>query len=627
MTAALRNHPVAVVTAAYAALTVFYTWPLLTHLGHGVVHDAGDPILNTWILWWDTQAVPLTARWWNAPMFYPAAGTFAFSEHLLGLALVSSPIIALRHNPLLGYNVALLASYLLCALGGYFLGLTITGRHDAAFVAGLAYGFAPYRLAQLPHIQVLASGWTPICLASLHRYDATSRRRWAAAASAAWLMQGLSNGYFLFFLSALVACWLVWFALARWPLKKIGIAAAAWIPSIVVIAVILIGYQAILRDTYGFSRGLSEIQVFSADVLGVLNASGDLLMWGWLHVWWRPEGELFPGLTVVVLAAAAVAAARPFADRRRDSALHHWGRIVTVCLMLAATVASAVAVWHGPWRLNLGSVRLLSIARPDKPITLAVLFACVALLLLPRVRAAFRRRSPLAFYLLAAAATWVCTLGPDPLFMGRPVMYQAPYGQLMHLPGFNGFRVPARFWAMTIACLSAIAALAVNRVRTPRRTLLVAIAAVGILLDGWPHVFQILPPPDPRPLPPGVTARLELPASDDNALAGLYRQMSDAMPLYNGYSGYLAPQDFAMRELLSRFDQRILGVMTASWSARRHRQPRRGCRRSNPALRRGLSGRDAAGDPSGVEQLSAPREYSSADVAGADGWATRDQGD
>ncbi|MEO6236514.1 MAG: hypothetical protein ABIQ52_05900 [Vicinamibacterales bacterium] len=82
-------------TLGYAAITVAYTWPLAVKLG-GVPHDLGDPLMTTWFLWWSgTQAVPLTAHWWNAPTFYPAPGVLGFSEHLLGLAPIAAPIIAL----------------------------------------------------------------------------------------------------------------------------------------------------------------------------------------------------------------------------------------------------------------------------------------------------------------------------------------------------------------------------------------------------------------------------------------------------------------------------------------------------------------------------------------------------
>ena len=55
--------------------------------------------MTTWFLWWSgTQAVPLTAHWWNAPMFYPATGVLGFSEHLLGLVPIAAPLVALTHQ-------------------------------------------------------------------------------------------------------------------------------------------------------------------------------------------------------------------------------------------------------------------------------------------------------------------------------------------------------------------------------------------------------------------------------------------------------------------------------------------------------------------------------------------------
>ena len=112
-------------------------------------------------------------------MFYPATGVLAFSEHLLGLVPIAAPIIALTHQPLIGHNVAFIATFVLSALGAHFLAYTMTRRHDVSAVAAVAFAFAPYRLPQTPHIQVLASYWTPVCLAALHRYDRTARPRWA----------------------------------------------------------------------------------------------------------------------------------------------------------------------------------------------------------------------------------------------------------------------------------------------------------------------------------------------------------------------------------------------------------------------------------------------------------------
>lgn len=95
----------------YLVLSLAYTWPLVLHIGRGVAHDPGHPLLNTWILWWSTQAIPLTSQWWNAPAFSPATGILAFSEHLLGLAPIAAPLTATTHLPLLGHNVALIATF------------------------------------------------------------------------------------------------------------------------------------------------------------------------------------------------------------------------------------------------------------------------------------------------------------------------------------------------------------------------------------------------------------------------------------------------------------------------------------------------------------------------------------
>ena len=96
--------------AGYTSLTLLFTWPLACHLATVVPHDVGDPLLTTWILWWNAQAVPLTSAWWNAPYYYPLTDTLALTEHLAGLSPVTTPIQWLGGSPLLAYNLVLIAS-------------------------------------------------------------------------------------------------------------------------------------------------------------------------------------------------------------------------------------------------------------------------------------------------------------------------------------------------------------------------------------------------------------------------------------------------------------------------------------------------------------------------------------
>src|SRR5215213_1616799 len=93
---------------AYCALTIALTYPLIRQLASAIPNDAGDPALNTWILWWNAQAIPFLPAWWNAPSFFPGAGTLAFSENLLGLSVIATPIQWLGFSPQVAYNTVLL---------------------------------------------------------------------------------------------------------------------------------------------------------------------------------------------------------------------------------------------------------------------------------------------------------------------------------------------------------------------------------------------------------------------------------------------------------------------------------------------------------------------------------------
>ena len=173
--------PVLLASVVYGLLTIALTWPLVVRPASLVPNDLGDPLLNAWILAWDARVVPLTGAWWNSPQFYPVPGTMAFSEHLLGLSIFSTPIIWLTGDALVAYNVVFFLSFVLSALAAYFLAFTISRRHDCAFLAGLAFGFAPYRMAQFAHVQVLSAYWMPVALAALHRYFENRRVRWLVA--------------------------------------------------------------------------------------------------------------------------------------------------------------------------------------------------------------------------------------------------------------------------------------------------------------------------------------------------------------------------------------------------------------------------------------------------------------
>ena len=105
----------------YALLTIALLFPLLSQFGSAFPHHAGDPVLNTWILWRGAHDVPLGDAWWNAPMFFPTANAMALSELLLSQLPISAAVQAVTGNPVAAYNVVFAVSFPLCALAGWAL--------------------------------------------------------------------------------------------------------------------------------------------------------------------------------------------------------------------------------------------------------------------------------------------------------------------------------------------------------------------------------------------------------------------------------------------------------------------------------------------------------------------------
>ena len=481
--------PIGLTTVALVAIACAYTWPLLPYANTAVAHDRGDPLLVTWILWWTSHTMPLTAAWWNAPAFYPSAGVLAFSENLLGLAPLSVPINVLTGSPVLAYNTAFLLSYVFSGLGAYLLAYVLTRCHGASFVAAIAFAFAPYRLSHTQHLQLLSSYWMPIAIAALHLFVAAPKWRWVALFAVSWLMQALACGYYLFFLSIFALLWLAWFAPGRLSLRHAIRLGTAWGIAVCALGPVLLGYRSI-HASYGFRRSPVEVVNYSADIAGLLAASPDSLLWSGLRFAEGAESELFPGLTIVVLLVAGL------------------------------------IVFRVPGRRET--------------------------------------RGALLFYAGSAVLMWTLALGPSPKLNGAAIGVPGPYALLAPLPGFDGMRVPARLWMVSVLGLAVAAAFVVARIesRHVRRTV-IAVASLGMLLDAWPRAFPVVAVPGTRVTTGTARVRLGLPlhAAETETMFGAIPQ---GRRVVNGYSGYSAPQHAALRYLLEHHDARILDRLAAT---------------------------------------------------------------
>jgi hypothetical protein len=541
--------------AGYSALALLFTWPLALRPQRVLPHDLGDPLFAVWILWWNAHVVPLTEGWWNAPFFWPQAGALGLSEHLLGLSLLATPLQWLGVDPVAAYNVIFLLSFPLSALAMHALAFTLVRRHDAAALAGLLFGFSPYRTAQMAHIQMLWTFWMPIALLALHQYARDARRRWLALFGAMWTGQALSNGYYLFFFPVLVVCWVAWFLVSRRDLQRalrIGVAAAA---ASIPLLPILIGYRRI-HTRLSLERSIGEIREFSADVMALVTTAPALWAWTPLSEARGPEQELFPGVVAPALILAAGGAAL-WTTRGGAAPYPRVRKALAAAAALLALVAVTPAL-VGPWQLSAAGVTLLSVATPSKPLTIAIWCALGVLVTGWRFQHAVATRSMFAFYVSATVLMYVCSFGPEPSFDGFVFWYKPPYSWLMALPGYSSVRVPSRFALLGTLCLAAAAALALARLTRalpPRPAFAAGLACCGLALaDLW--VSSVPLPAIPARIRSleearGTSAVVELPLGDTEPdLAAMYRSIYHRMPVVNGYGGYFPAPYAALRAAL-----------------------------------------------------------------------------
>ncbi|OFW21173.1 MAG: hypothetical protein A3G21_11110 [Acidobacteria bacterium RIFCSPLOWO2_12_FULL_66_21] len=293
--------------AGFLVLAVVWTWPLLPHVASRIPSDLGDPVLNTWILWWNAHAVPFTDRWWSPPFFHPMRGALALSEHLAGLGVITTPVQLAGGSALLAYNVAMILSYALCGFFAFALVRHLTGSTVAGVCGGVAYACAPYRAGQLSHLQVLTSQWMPLALLALHQYLASRRARWLFVFAAAWIVQALSNGYYLLFFPVLVGLWLAWFVRWRRDARAGAAIIAAWAGASLLLAPVLMKYVAV-HASLGLERSPEEIRRYSAVLSSFVRPPRMLAFWTAPDIS-MAESYLFPGITAVLLVCASAVAA------------------------------------------------------------------------------------------------------------------------------------------------------------------------------------------------------------------------------------------------------------------------------------------------------------------------------
>jgi Dolichyl-phosphate-mannose-protein mannosyltransferase len=452
--------------AGYVLLTGVCFWPVVGHLRTRILSDGGDGASYLWNLWQIPHALvhghnPFDTR----EIFFPVGAHTAFNTNMPLVSVLSWPLQKVFGLGVAA-NIVQLTAVVLSGLAAYLLAEHVTGNRPAAFVAGAAFTFAPYRFVHashydLSHLELLPFG----ILALLLLHEAPTRRRalvFGAVVGATFLTD-LYYFVFLLIAAAVVAAWRWRETLRREMAVRFAQAGAV---AAVVGAPLMI---AMVRELAVFHsldpvRDWAGADNYSANFLSWITPSIDQRIWGttFLHVnnlWTGGERMAFPGFTIMLLAAAG-------------------------------------ALWGG--RKRSGGSPASPEARRGLWIALGTVFALLSFG--PFLHLA--RHQGGRFVRYGIRYTW-----------------WMPYQLLHAIPVVNGVRVPGRFSVVGILALDVLAALALDRLMARRpdlRRVVPAVALLLVMVEFFPQGTVTQSPAIPKAYSaiaadPGRRAVLEIP--------------------------------------------------------------------------------------------------------------------
>jgi len=294
-----------------AALGLGAALILLLHqqVGHlDSVPDLGDPLFSIWRVGWvNHQLFNDPRHLFDTNIFYPERLTLTFSDPIVLPALTAAPALALGVHRVIVYNLLFLSGFWFSGIAMYLLVVRLTGSPRSAFIAGLLYGCALYRFDHYSHLELQMTQWMPLALLALHSFVTTRRWRYAVACALASVAQLYSSMYYAAFFLVYAAVIGVGLLIThRPPLRQLLLPlAASGLLAALLAAPLERAFMA--AEPIKGERGLNEVGQYSAVPSDYLRVSKVNAVWSQVLRPPRAERALFPGVTLVALAAAGAA--------------------------------------------------------------------------------------------------------------------------------------------------------------------------------------------------------------------------------------------------------------------------------------------------------------------------------
>jgi len=511
-----------------------------------------DTNLFIWTLAWDIHAFlhhPLSI--FQANIFYPFHNTLAFSENLIGSALLVAPVLWTTGNPVLTMNVAALVTIPLCGLGAFVLARQLGTSVAGAFVAGVVFAFSPPRFFRLDQLHLTSVQWIPFALASLHAYFRDHRPRDARLAAAFFSLEALTSGHGAVFLIVAAAALKLFVFASGEPLdlrrrvRDVGVAGfALLLPAVLV----LLPYRAVQMDM-GLRRNLENWHTPWTSWIAAPTIVDTWIVHRLLpdvDVFNTAGAYLFPGVIALVLASIGCV--------WRDERDVAWRRAAVAldAVFLIELAAALYGTFAADPRIRVAGIVVASTRHAWRAWVICLAAAGARIAIVRRVPLATRprlRRGDMALFytLLLMLCVWL-SIGP-------------PFGVWQYvywLPGFNFIRAPSRFTILGVLALAVLAGFGFDaltrRLRGAARDAAGAVVAAAMIaefaamplpmtaqspqlpaIDRWlasqpaPFVVAEVPVPDS----PNITVR------EEQESIYILHSMAHWQKTVHGYSGIL----------------------------------------------------------------------------------------
>jgi hypothetical protein len=282
----------------FLTLAILNTYPLAVSPGL-FIGEHGDSYFSVWRLAWIAhQLWPRPDRLLDGNIFYPETRTLAYSDAILLPAILVSPLHWFGVDPIVAYNLVLIAAFALNGLAAYCLVRYLTGSMAAGLVGGCIFAFAPHRFDHFDHLEMQFAFWIPWAVLAWHKaVDREPGRDYlrVAALSAAQVLSCIYYGVFLVTWLGVITAFRFW----RTPSRALKAGSLILVPPLIVLAIYSIPYLQ-NREQVG-DRRAGDVKVYSATTCDFLSTPPTNRLYGWSEPLGAPERHLFPGLVAIGL--------------------------------------------------------------------------------------------------------------------------------------------------------------------------------------------------------------------------------------------------------------------------------------------------------------------------------------